>query len=83
MTSGWPRDRSTAIGGGLSTAIGGGLSTAIGGGMSTAIGGGLSTAAGSHYKSNIPPIHIFIPYLRRYGYGWAADMLARAHNLDL
>src|ERR1039458_6040248 len=41
---GWPRNNSTAHGGGLSTAHGGGLSTAHGGGASTAHGGGMSTA---------------------------------------
>ena len=42
----WPRNLSTAKGGGLSTALGGGMSTALGGGMSTALGGGMSTALG-------------------------------------
>lgn len=102
---GWPRDRSTGPGGGLSTGPGGGLSTGPGGGMSTGPGGGLSTGprgglssgpggglssgpggglstgGGTHYHSNIPPIHVFVPYLRKNGYGWAADMLATAHNL--
>ena len=33
----------------------------------------MSTGGGAHYRSNIPPIHVFVPYLRRNGYGWAAD----------
>jgi hypothetical protein len=104
-SKGWPRDRSTGPGGGLSTGPGGGLSTGPGGGMSTGPrgglstgpggglssgpggglssgpGGGLSTGGGTHYRSNIPPIHILVPHLRKSGYGWAADMLASAHNL--
>ena len=35
------------------------------------------------YRSNIPPIHVWIPILRQHGYDWAADMLATAHGLDL
>jgi hypothetical protein len=72
---------STGPGGGLSTGPGGGLSTGPGGGLSTGPRGGLSTGAGPHYHSNIPPIHVFVPYLRERGYGWAADILARSHNL--
>lgn len=72
---------STGPGGGMSTGPGGGLSTGPGGGLSSGPGGGLSTGGKTHYRSNIPPIHIFVPYLRQHGYGWAADMLASAHNL--
>ena len=42
----WPRNQSTAYGGGLSTEAGGGMSTAAGGGASTAPDGGLSTGPG-------------------------------------
>ena len=73
---------STGPGGGLSSGPRGGLSSGPGGGLSSGPGGGLSTGGGAHYRSNIPPIHVFVPYLRRNGYGWAADLLARAHNLQ-
>lgn len=74
---------STGPGGGLSTGPGGGLSSGPGGGLSSGPGGGLSTGPGPHYMSNTPPIHVFIPILRQQGYGWAADMLAQGHGLDL
>ncbi len=74
---------STGPGGGLSTGPRGGLSTGPGGGLSTGPGGGLSTGPGPHYRSNIPPIHVFIPILRQRSYGWAADAQARRHGLDL
>lgn len=51
--------------------------------LSTGPGGGLSTGPGTHYRSNTPPMNVFIPILRGYGYGWAADMLARAHGRQL
>jgi hypothetical protein len=81
---------STAIGGGMSTALGGGLSTALGGGLSTALGGGLSTSPGgglhdgpcaNPYRSNIPPVPVFVEELRRRGMAAIADRLARAHGL--
>ena len=87
----WPRNLSTGPGGGLSTGPGGGLSTGPGGGastgpgggLSTGPGGGLSTGPGVGYHSNTPPMHEFIPILRRDGYTAAAGLLARAHQLDL
>jgi hypothetical protein len=72
---------STGPGGGLSPGPRGGLSSGTGGGLSSGPGGGLSTGGETHYYRNIPPIHVFVPYLRKNGYGWAADMLARAHHL--
>jgi hypothetical protein len=72
---------STGPGGGLSTGPGGGLSSGPRGGLSSGPGGGLSTGSGTHYRGNIPPIHVFMSYLRKNGHGWAADMLATAHNL--
>lgn len=83
---------STSSGGGLSTSSGGGLSTSSGGGLSTSTGGGLSTSPGgglytgtcaNPYRSNTPPMHVFIPILRQRGLGHIADLLARAHRLDL
>ena len=75
---------STYTGGGLSTYTGGGLSTYTGGGLSTRAGGGLHTGAcETPYRSNIPPIHVWIPKLRELGYGWAADILAEAYELEL
>ncbi|WP_454561748.1 hypothetical protein [Mycobacterium haemophilum] len=44
---------------------------------------GATVSAGTHYRSNIPPIHVFMPYLRKNGYGWPPDMLASAHNLKV
>lgn len=41
----WPRNLSTALGGGLSTSLNGGMSTSMYGGLSTAIGGGMSTSS--------------------------------------
>jgi hypothetical protein len=38
---------------------------------------------GEGYRSNTPPMHEFIPILRRDGYTAAAGLLARAHQLDL
>jgi hypothetical protein len=83
---------SAAYGGGLSTAYGGGLSEAIGGGLSTAVGGGLSSAPGgglytgpcaNPYRSNTPPMHVFIPELRSRGLHRIADRLAKAHQLNV
>ena len=83
---------SAAYGGGLSTAFGGGLSEAVGGGLSTADGGGLSSAPGgglctgpcaNPYRSNTPPMDVFIPELRRRGLHRIADRLAKAHQLDV
>jgi hypothetical protein len=52
--------------------------------LSTLPGGGLySGRCPEPYRSNIPPIHVWIPLLRQYGYGWAAEILANAHALDL
>ncbi|AWZ26775.1 hypothetical protein CEJ39_01875 [Rhodococcus pyridinivorans] len=96
--NGWPRDRSTSPGGGLSTSPGGGRSTGPGGGLSTGPGGGLSTGPGGglstgpggglytgggepHYRSNIPPIDVFVQELRKRGLDTYADRLARAHRL--
>ncbi|WP_227487582.1 hypothetical protein [Nocardioides malaquae] len=79
-------------GGGLSVYSGGGLSTYSGGGLSTSPGGGLYNGPGGGlwdgpcsepYRSNIPPIHVFIPKLREHGFAWAADILAEAHGLNL
>lgn len=47
-------------------------------------GGGLYAGPCSDpYRSNIPPIHVWIPLLREHGHSHAADMLANAHELDL
>jgi len=59
------------------------MSTGPGVGLSTGPGGGLSTGPGAGYRSNTPPMHEFIPILRRNEYTAAADLLARAHQLDL
>lgn len=83
---------STSSGGGLSTSSGGGLSTPSGGGLSTSRGGGLSTSPGgglytgscaNPYRSNTPPMQMFISILRQRGLGHIANILARAHHLDL
>ena len=76
MSTGPGGGLSTGPGGGLSTGPGGGLSTGPGGGLSTGPGGGLSTGPGVGYRSNTPPMHEFIPILRRNGYTAAADLLA-------
>ncbi|MFJ8444046.1 hypothetical protein [Kitasatospora griseola] len=78
---------STGPGGGLSTGPGGGLSTGPGGGLSTGPGGGLSTGPGgglytgpctNPYRSNQPPRHILLDYLRRHGgYLHAVALLER------
>ncbi len=83
---------STLPGGGMSTLPGGGLSTLPGGGLSTLPGGGLSSLPGgglydgadpNPYRSNQPPMTHFIPYLRHQGLNDVADLLARAHGLNL
>ena len=56
------------------------MSTGPGGGLSTGPGGGLSNTPG--YRSNTPPLRVFIPILRR-GLDWAVDRLDQAHHLDL
>ena len=80
----WPRNRSTLPGGGLSTLPGGGLSTLPGDGLSSLPGGGLYDGADPNpYRSNQPPMTHFIPYLRHQGLNDVADLLARAHGLNL
>ncbi len=80
----WARNGSTLPGGGLSTLPGGGLSTLPGGGLSALPGGGLWAGADANpYRSNPPPMTHYIPYLRRQGLHDIADLLARAHNLNL
>ncbi|MDP0590085.1 MAG: hypothetical protein QS748_13230 [Candidatus Endonucleobacter bathymodioli] len=63
----WPRNQSTAPGGGLSTASGGGLSTVTGGGM--------STSSSNVYHSNIPPWPVFIQELQNRGMEEYVDLI--------
>ena len=73
---------STGPGGGRSTGPGGGLSTGPGGGLSTGPGGGLCTGPCDHpYRSNQPPMDVFVPILRRMGHQHEAELLARAHGV--
>lgn len=75
---------STLPGDGLSTLPGGGLSTLPGGGLSALPGGGLHGGVDANpYRSNQPPMTHFIPYLRQQGLNDVADLLARAHGLNL
>ena len=82
---------STGPGGGLSTTPGGGLYAGPGGGLSTEEGGGLYSGPGGglhadvcdkHYRSNQPPIHIFIEYLMLLGMTEIAELLRNAHELE-
>jgi len=82
---------STGPGGGLSTSPGGGLYTGPGGGLYAGPGGGLSTEPGGglyarvcdqHYRSNQPPIHIFVEYLILLGMSDIAELLQKAHELE-
>lgn len=36
----------------------------------------MSAGPGPHHRSNIPPIHVFIPILRQAGYDWAGALRA-------
>ena len=97
VNKGWPRNSSTAHGGGLSTAHGGGLSTAYGGGASTAYGGGMSTAHGGGlstaiggglstssvdvYHSNIPPRDVYLIELKARGYDYEYELLKEAWGM--
>ena len=75
---------SSMSGGGLSSMSGGGLSSMSGGGLSSLPGGGLYAGPCSNpYRSNIPPIHIWIPLLRQHGRDREADILANAHEINL
>ena len=75
---------SSLPGGGLSSLPGGGLSSLPGGGLSSLPGGGLYTGADPKpYRSNQPPMTHLIPYLRLQGMHDIADLLARAHHLNL
>ncbi|SMF47414.1 hypothetical protein L603_005100000160 [Cellulosimicrobium cellulans J34] len=71
--------------GGLYTGPGGGLYAGPGGGLYAGPGGGLYTGAhgARSYRSNWPPLNCLIPVLRDRGLDYAADLLARAHNLAL
>jgi hypothetical protein len=76
----------TGVGGGLYTGVGGGLYTGVGGGLYTGVGGGLYAGVGGGlfdgpseqpYRSNRPPMHVFVKHLRDNGYAWAVDILRR------
>lgn len=70
-------------GGGLDRYNGGGLDP-YGGGLSAGPGGGLWTGPCSRpYRSRTPPMHVWIPLLREHGHPDVADILAKAHELDL
>ena len=72
----WPRDRYCGPGGGLYTGPGGGLYTGPGGGLYAGPGGGLYMGpCANPYRSNTPPPHVFVQYLKMYGYHYAVEML--------
>jgi hypothetical protein len=71
-------------GGGLDRYNGGGLDRYNGGGLDSSPGGGLyDGSCSSPYRAAIPPIHIWIPLLRENGHPDIADLLAKAHRLEL
>jgi hypothetical protein len=71
----WPRNLSTAQGGGLSTTQYGVMSTTQYGGMSTSQYGGMSTSNSNAYKSNIPPWLVFVRELEARGFQAQADRI--------
>lgn len=90
MRKKFPRDRYTGPGGGLYRGAGGGMDPFNGGGMDPYNGGGLDTSPGgglyagpcaNPYRSCTPPMHIYIPELRKHGFHAEADLLAKAHGL--
>ncbi|GAA4614579.1 hypothetical protein GCM10023195_63710 [Actinoallomurus liliacearum] len=68
----------TGPGGGLYTGPGGGLYTGPGGGLYAGPGGGLYAGPSSApYRSNLPPMDVFLVYLREQGYDDFVVMLQR------